>query len=150
MICRVCKVGIDDKPKTPGKRVYHLCRSCANEKWRKYRRARIEAGDPMKVTKMPYEYHAEYTKKWTEKNREKICLYAKAARLRSPKKAKARDLVNKALKNGSLSKKPCRVCLSSKSEAHHPDYDKPLEVIWLCRKHHRDEHKKIKSNLLTK
>jgi len=25
-------------------------------------------------------------------------------------------------------------------ERHHPDYSKPLEIVWLCRKHHRAVH----------
>jgi predicted DNA-binding protein YlxM (UPF0122 family) len=27
-------------------------------------------------------------------------------------------------------------------QAHHPDYAKPLEVIWLCQRCHHDEHRK--------
>ena len=48
---------------------------------------------------------------------------------------------HRALRNGLL-KRPdkCSRCgLIGKIEGHHPDYDKPLEVIWLCRKCHRSE-----------
>lgn len=40
---------------------------------------------------------------------------------------------------------PCVVCGNIKSEGHHTDYTKPLEVTWLCRKHHMEEHSKIKA-----
>ena len=31
---------------------------------------------------------------------------------------------------------PCQIC-GRKAEAHHYDYNKPLDVLWLCRSHHR-------------
>lgn len=39
---------------------------------------------------------------------------------------------------------PCLICGDEKSQAHHEDYNKPLEVIWLCDKHHKELHKKRK------
>ena len=45
-----------------------------------------------------------------------------------------------ALKNGTLVKTPCEVCGELKVEAHHPDYDAPLAVVWLCKKHHLECH----------
>jgi len=56
----------------------------------------------------------------------------KKFRIKFPKKYKAYNLVVTALRNGTLKKKPCNVCKSNKVHAHHEDYDKPLEVIWLC------------------
>ena len=31
-------------------------------------------------------------------------------------------------------------------DAHHPDYSKPLEVVWICAKCHRQFHSKIEDN----
>lgn len=56
------------------------------------------------------------------------------------KRRKARFLVNRGVKKGTLIKLDCEECGDPKSEAHHLDYDKPLEVIWLCFKHHRQLH----------
>ena len=43
-----------------------------------------------------------------------------------------------------LDPKPCEICGSEKKvEAHHDDYNKPLEVNWLCRKHHLALHGKV-------
>ena len=35
----------------------------------------------------------------------------------------------------------CRVCENPKTEAHHDDYNKPLEIRWLCFDCHRKWHK---------
>jgi len=43
------------------------------------------------------------------------------------KRAQARDVVNNAIKAGSLNKGKCR-CGSLEVEAHHKNYDKPLDV----------------------
>ena len=40
----------------------------------------------------------------------------------------------------SLERKPCEVCGETKVEAHHDDYTKPLEVRWLCKRHHAEVH----------
>ncbi len=38
----------------------------------------------------------------------------------------------------SLPKKPCEVCRSEQSEAHHDDYKKPWTVRWFCKEHHEE------------
>ncbi len=29
-------------------------------------------------------------------------------------------------------------------QRHHSDYSKPLDIVWLCREHHTEEHNKIR------
>lgn len=53
-----------------------------------------------------------------------------------------RQITNDAIRAGKLIKQPCEVCGEDKVHAHHLDYSKPLEVMWLCDKHHREWHKK--------
>ena len=60
---------------------------------------------------------------------------------RDPIKERARDLVYNAVRGGELIRRPCEVCGVAKSEAHHDDYSKPLDVRWLCRRHHVEHHK---------
>ena len=66
--------------------------------------------------------------------------YRKIQKQRYPEKSKARELVASAIRNKSLVKEPCIICGDINSFAHHEDYSKPLDVIWLCRKHHREKH----------
>lgn len=54
-------------------------------------------------------------------------------------KAACRQRTNVAISRGKLKRGDCMVsgCNSGeKIEAHHKDYSKPLEVMWLCRGHH--------------
>jgi hypothetical protein len=62
---------------------------------------------------------------------------------RYPEHASARYAVRKAIKNGKITRMPCEVCGGLKVDAHHDDYSKPLEVRWLCKKHHREVHNGI-------
>lgn len=55
-------------------------------------------------------------------------------------KAKVRIFTNLAVELGVLAKTNCIRC-GAVAEAHHPDYSKPLDVVWLCQAHHRAAHK---------
>jgi hypothetical protein len=57
----------------------------------------------------------------------------------------ATSIVSGALRKGVLKRKPCAVCGKLKVQAHHPDYDYPLRVVWLCRKHHSAEHVRMRA-----
>lgn len=86
-------------------------------------------------------------------SRPKNCPGCKSAAWDRPKvdnkvAAKANNAVAAAVKKGELIKIPCEVCGEIKSEAHHEDYEKPLEVRWLCRKHHRQRHSEIGGPLM--
>jgi len=70
----------------------------------------------------------------------KVLEYQQARRLREPQKYKAREMVGNAVRDGRLFRQPCQVCGETDSEAHHEDYSKPLDVMWLCFVHHREHH----------
>lgn len=61
------------------------------------------------------------------------------------KKDNCRSYANSYLKRGNLIRTPCEHCGEVKSQMHHPDYDKPLEIIWLCRQCHMELHKNMES-----
>lgn len=57
----------------------------------------------------------------------------------------ARWAVNRAIAAGRLVRQPCANCGAAKSQAHHSDYSKPLDVRWLCQPCHMKAHKESKS-----
>ena len=62
---------------------------------------------------------------------------------KNPHKATARRMTANAIRSGKLKRLPCEKCGNPKSQAHHDDYSKPLEVRWLCFVHHREVHGQV-------
>jgi hypothetical protein len=56
-----------------------------------------------------------------------------------PERRRATITLNNAVRDGKVQRQPCWVC-GEKAHGHHPDYDRPLEVVWLCPPHHRETH----------
>ena len=58
--------------------------------------------------------------------------------------AKAKDISRSIAQvykgRGKLVKKPCELCGDDSAEMHHEDYNKPIEVNWLCRACHLTYH----------
>ena len=73
---------------------------------------------------------ARATLKYREKHKEKLA---------------AHNAVTYALKTGVLKRHPCWVC-GLNAQAHHPDYSRPLDVVWLCDKHHKEAHALVKQS----
>lgn len=83
----------------------------------------------------------EVRKAYYERNAERIRAERLAYRDREPEKERARWTLNNAVRRGDIQKGECEVgadCLG-RIEAHHDDYSKPLEVRWLCQRHHMRE-----------
>jgi hypothetical protein len=71
------------------------------------------------------------------KSKERIAFSAKHCkewRARYPDRYKAHCKVNNAVRDGRLHKPSfCEICGKvCKPHAHHADYSRPLEVIWIC------------------
>jgi len=121
---------------------------------------------PMRYARWRARYHSHI-----ERERRLNTEYRREWRKRFPEKAKASDKiknkryrgrrlqypkVHQAINNGKLVKpKKCSKCGKCGTiEGHHPNYNKPLEVIWLCRNCHRELHqlmnRRIDHNVLSK
>ena len=58
-----------------------------------------------------------------------------------PERQAARKKVANAIRSGALTRQPCARCGSTERiHGHHHDYLRPLDVVWLCEPHHREEH----------
>lgn len=99
----------------------------------------------------------QYDEKYILKNKEKTLLRHRAYRkcnrtkinetyrlwrLKNKEKAIAHRMVKTAIQQGILMKSPCASCGQSPSFAHHEDYSKPLDIVWLCHRHHMQVHGK--------
>jgi hypothetical protein len=82
----------------------------------------------------------ERNAKWRETHPERDTGRVRKWRQEKPERPRAHLHVQSAVKNGKLKAQPCKVCFATPTQAHHPDYSQPLEVIWLCALHHRQEH----------
>ena len=83
---------------------------------------------------------------WKEDHTAKQAAYQREWRKKHPmteeqrERDNARSYAGVYLRRGVLKRLPCSVCGNERTQMHHPDYRKPLDVIWLCGKHHRDLH----------
>lgn len=104
------------------------CKKCVRIKHRE-----IYEGRKEKVRSQKKEYYLKNRDKFDEKSRKMVIE-------RSPKYV-ARYLLRSAVSSGKVVKLACERCGDIKTQGHHPDYSKPLKVIWLCRKHHGEIHR---------
>lgn len=83
--------------------------------------------------------------KWAQKNREKKRAYTEKWRKSNLPQKAANAYLLRYIKKGVMTRsKICSDCLKEcKTEAHHQDYTKPLEIIWLCRRCHMKLHRKV-------
>jgi len=87
------------------------------------------------------------SRRYRLKNRERANANRRRYGVENPKKVKAYALVRQALTFGDLKRSECEICRflgrpsdRRKTEAHHEDYGRPLDVRWLCHAHHRQLH----------
>ena len=114
--------------------------------WRKTKSGRLSiARTDQKRAKQKREYAQKYRQLPRVKRYQarKQRLYSKDPVLRI--RYLARWLFKRYKRTGKIPVLPCVNCGAVKAEGHHPDYSKPLLIVWLCKKCHREEHYLIKS-----
>lgn len=116
---------------------YAVCIPCHNKVMHL-----IHKKDPKRVA-----YQAEYQKKYWHSYKPSYpkgarTKYVKRYEAKNPYKVTAWGMLHEAIRKGLIRKpKRCSRCKKIKRlDGHHYDYDKPLNVWWLCRKCHKDVH----------
>lgn len=91
-----------------------------------------------------YAEHKKHIKELQAKTRKKNRATANARTMKNRREryGDAHKKVLRAIASGKLAKMPCEICGDMETQAHHDDYNKPLEVRWLCEKHHKEWHAK--------
>lgn len=116
---------------------YRICVECAKKKLRimfngDSKRCKFCHTHRKRQSKqLRREYHKEYIRKGGLQN---WC---------------SKQIVYYLKKMGLLIQQPCQECKEEKSYAHHCDYNKPWEVMWLCNKHHKVWHKNNEPRYIT-
>jgi hypothetical protein len=55
-----------------------------------------------------------------------------------------KNITHAAIRSGKIKKNPCEVCGDMQVDAHHCNYSRPLDVLWLCKLHHVEWHSRNK------
>jgi len=78
-------------------------------------------------------------------NKERIRQYSAEYRRKNPGKVRCHRIMWRAIRAGELAIGPCgHPRCTNRAEAHHEDYDKPLDVTWMCASHHQQHHWSIR------
>ena len=108
------------------------CKDCKREYKREYdKRPNARAGQKRTYERLRDEgYYRDYQRKQRQDPRLRVIYLA-------------RWYANRMLKNGLIERQPCAVCGKDNSQMHHPNYNEPLLIVWLCSDCHAALHRKI-------
>ena len=142
--CRSCGVGVSLSVASRRNRIY-ICRSCRTEQNKEYRQNPKAKARQREYSKQyaidNYDRLLDKSREWRENNREIHNAANRRWRIENPEKAKAQRKLRHEVEMGRMVRGACEACGSQKTQGHHEDYSKPLEVVWLCAKHHGQRHR---------
>jgi hypothetical protein len=161
--CSTCRIIKEDsefyKDKTMKNGLHPKCKSCSKLLREKYRiSGKIKEWDSKYNNSIKGNTaRSIYKKKWYSENlnrihdynnspymKKKKYNYTKQYRIKNKEKFRAYNILGEAVRSGRINKQnSCSVCKISGVviEAHHYDYSKPLDVVWVCNKCHKNIHK---------
>ena len=127
--CNKCGVEKEDTEYYPRNRV---CKSCTKKRVSEYQKT--EKGKQVKRQAAKNYYATEAGRQAQARSDKRY-----KAKPTTQKKVRAKEAIKRAVRRGDIVRQPCEIC-GSTAVAHHDDYDKPLDVRWLCPSHHKQWH----------
>lgn len=127
---KVCKGCGETKPRA-GFALHRAARDGLQSTCRARQRERMKAA---RTTEEGRAKQRAYQRAYRARHPERIAKRKRAFNDRYPEKLRAQHKVEKALRSGRLIRPlTCSACgKPGLIEAHHDDYSKPLDVVWLC------------------
>jgi hypothetical protein len=125
------------------------CKECTKKRIRNYRQENLEKVreyDRNRPNGLERRLAWSVKGKANPELRKKIQEWKNAWAERNPHKRKAQGIVSSAIQKGDLLRPEiCSNCKQAPKsiQAHHEDYEKPLDIIWLCATCHSARHKEI-------
>ena len=122
------------------------CKSCTRARVTANREAKIDYYREFdrKRDNLPHRVQARKEYAQTEQGQKALARGKAAHYYRYPNRSAARSAVTNAVRDGLLIKpKNCQCCgvEAKRIEGHHCDYNKPLDVMWLCDPCHKEWHR---------
>ena len=122
------------------------CKSCTRARVIANREAKIDYYREFdrKRANLPHRVQARKEYAQTEQGQKALARGKAAHYYRHPNRSAARSAVTNAVRDGLLIKpKNCQCCgvEAKRIEGHHCDYNKPLDVMWLCDPCHKEWHR---------
>ena len=81
------------------------------------------------------EVDREYQKRKYQLNREAKIKSVKEYNQKYPERYRAMYIFQNAVKSGKIKREKCHC--GKKGQGHHPNYENPLKIVWLCASHHK-------------
>lgn len=144
-VCTICKIGKEEDLFTNKARIKNTgqCKNCERERSKQSKRKG-------RSSKEGVERDRENSRRYRLRNKLKVAEAEKRWELRNPHKKQAVNKAAWARHIGKIVKEPCIVCkisfnkINMNVHGHHVDYAKPTLLVWLCPKHHKMVHVRIK------
>ncbi len=116
------------------------CKVCHKEEMAEYRAKNKDKISALAATPYYVEARRAYQKGVGRKAANEA---SKRHRKAYPKRAKAKSMISHAIRDGNINRPTsCETCgITCTPQGHHCDYNKPMDVMWLCIKCHRKWHK---------